>query len=120
MDKSGLSEHAKFKVPYLNGKYIVGTVFIGALAYSLSNGNFIEGLMEKKLLVVFWLTWATLSVMAFKDNFSLLPIMGILTNLYLMTELGTTNWLIFVIWLVIGLVIYFSYGAKHSKLSLKN
>jgi basic amino acid/polyamine antiporter, APA family len=120
MDKSGLSEHAKFKVPYLNGKYIVGTVFIGALAYSLSNGNFIEGLMEKKLLIVFWLTWATLSVMAFKDNFSLLPIMGILTNLYLMTELGTTNWLIFVIWLVIGLAIYFSYGAKHSKLSLKN
>jgi APA family basic amino acid/polyamine antiporter len=30
--------------------------------------------------------------------------------------LGYTNWLRFLIWLVIGLVIYFTYGYKHSVL----
>jgi len=56
-------------------------------------------------------------VMSYKYNFSILPVMGILTNLYLMTELGSSNWLIFVIWLAIGLVIYFSYGYRKSKLA---
>jgi APA family basic amino acid/polyamine antiporter len=55
--------------------------------------------------------------MSYKYNFSTLPVAGILTNLYLMTELGSSNWLIFVIWLAIGLVIYFSYGYRKSKLA---
>jgi APA family basic amino acid/polyamine antiporter len=29
--------------------------------------------------------------------------------------LGWTNWLRLIVWLVIGLVIYFSYGRRHSK-----
>ena len=33
-----------------------------------------------------------------------------------MSELGITNWLRFLIWLAIGLVLYFTYGAKHSLL----
>jgi len=33
---------------------------------------------------------------------------------YLMTELGYTNWLRFLIWLVVGLVIYFTYSYRHS------
>jgi len=37
-----------------------------------------------------------------------------------MTELGSTNWLRFIIWLVIGLVIYFFYGHKNSRLANRN
>jgi len=33
-----------------------------------------------------------------------------------MTQLGYTNWLRFLIWLVIGLVIYVTYSYKHSVL----
>lgn len=58
-----------------------------------------------------------LAVQGFRHNFSLLPVVGVLTNLYLMTELGASNWLIFVGWLAIGLVIYFSYGFRKSKLA---
>jgi len=47
---------------------------------------------------------------------SLIPVLGLLTNLYLISELGITNWMRFLIWLVIGLTLYFSYGNKHSKL----
>jgi hypothetical protein len=35
----------------------------------------------------------------------------------LATQLGITNWSRFVIWLVVGLAIYFFYGRKYSKLS---
>jgi len=69
------------------------------------------------LVIIFWLTWLGLSIYSFKMNFSLLPVVGILINLYLMTELGASNWIIFVIWLVIGLAVYFMYGYKHSKLN---
>ena len=34
-----------------------------------------------------------------------------------MTELGITNWIRFGIWMLVGLVIYFLYGYKHSKLN---
>ncbi|MDI9858814.1 amino acid permease [Flectobacillus roseus] len=117
LDYQGLSKDATFKVPYINGKYIVATLFIIGFSYAISQGTFVEHLQEKPLLAVFWLVWIALSVMAFRYNFSLLPVLGILTNLYLMTELGVTNWAIFIIWLIIGLVIYFGYGYRHSKLS---
>jgi APA family basic amino acid/polyamine antiporter len=46
----------------------------------------------------------------------LFPILGSLFCLVLMLSLPIETWYRFVIWLVIGLVIYFLYGARHSKL----
>ena len=43
------------------------------------------------------------------------PILGILFNGYMMYSLGWVNWARLVIWLAIGLVVYFTYGVKHSK-----
>jgi APA family basic amino acid/polyamine antiporter len=43
------------------------------------------------------------------------PIMGIIVSVALMLGLNRHTWERLVIWLVIGLVIYFSYGRKHSK-----
>lgn len=127
LDYSGISKQSKFRVPYLNGKYLVGLGLIVALVLLFIYG---QGVLEewrtasimyifehKILTIIFWLVWITLSVMSYKYNFSILPVMGILTNLYLMTELGSSNWLIFVIWLAIGLVIYFTYGYRMSKLA---
>jgi len=120
MDHKGLSAQAKFKVPYINGKYLVGLAFIGVTIYALVSMNFSEiksVVATKPLLIVFWLVWITLAILSFIYSFSLLPVLGVLTNLYLMTELGVWNWTAFVIWLAIGLVIYFSYGYKKSKLA---
>jgi len=58
-----------------------------------------------------------LSIFSFLKNFSLIPVYGLLSCFYLMTELGISNWLRFVIWLVIGMVIYFTYSYKHSRLN---
>ena len=43
------------------------------------------------------------------------PVLGILFNGYMMYKLGWVNWARLIIWLIIGLVIYFTYGRKHSK-----
>ena len=44
------------------------------------------------------------------------PIIGIVLAVYLMTRLEAATWWRFAIWLVIGLVIYFTYGIRHSRL----
>jgi APA family basic amino acid/polyamine antiporter len=44
-----------------------------------------------------------------------LPLLGILTNLFMMYKLGWVNWARLIIWLAIGLVIYFTYSRKHSR-----
>jgi basic amino acid/polyamine antiporter, APA family len=43
------------------------------------------------------------------------PLLGVAFCLYLMAELPGTTWLRFVIWLIVGLVIYFTYSRKHSR-----
>jgi APA family basic amino acid/polyamine antiporter len=45
----------------------------------------------------------------------LIPILGILSAGYLMTQLELITWIVMLSWLVVGLVIYFTYSRKHSK-----
>ncbi len=54
---------------------------------------------------------------SFKNNYSLIPVLGLVSCFYLMAQESHTNWYRFLIWLVIGLVIYFSYGRWNSKLA---
>jgi APA family basic amino acid/polyamine antiporter len=48
----------------------------------------------------------------------LVPILGILTCLLLMFSLPVGNWYRLIIWLLIGFVIYFFYGRKHSVMAV--
>ena len=45
-----------------------------------------------------------------------LPILGIIVCAAMIYGLGWTNWLRLIAWLAIGMIIYFGYGIKHSKL----
>jgi basic amino acid/polyamine antiporter, APA family len=45
----------------------------------------------------------------------LVPILGVLFNGYMMYKLGWVNWARLFIWLLIGLVVYFTYGKNHSR-----
>ena len=67
-------------------------------------------------LWIFYFVCVVLAYYAFKYNLSMIPLMGLVSCLYMMSELGVSNWIGFGIWLVIGLVIYFSYGYRKSKL----
>ncbi|MES2593648.1 MAG: amino acid permease [Bacteroidota bacterium] len=58
-----------------------------------------------------------LAVWAFRENLSLIPMLGLVSCLYMMAELGISNWIGFGVWLLVGLLIYFGYSYKKSKLN---
>ncbi len=71
-----------------------------------------------KIPVLFFIViMILLLILSFVKKLSLIPVLGVLSCLYLMTELGVTNWMRFGVWLIVGLVIYFLYGRRHSNLN---
>lgn len=188
----------KFKTPYLNGKYVMPFLIIGALAIIFTNykqealdfisnteelksrDEIIQGLnpneiyflknhlllnhkesfqaygsninhfygskgierlvMDLKILKlpkshfyrygwrhfldkiptwIFILFTFFMAVMTHIKNLSTIPLLGLLSCLYMMSEIKAENWFFFLIWLIIGLFIYAAYGRKYSKLALK-
>ena len=49
--------------------------------------------------------------------FPVTPILGVIGCLYLIASLASITWLVFAIWLAIGLIIYFTYGFRRSRLA---
>ena len=45
------------------------------------------------------------------------PILGIAFNGYMMYKLGWINWARLIVWLIIGLVVYFTYSRHHSQVN---
>ena len=190
-------QRGKFKIPYLNSKFIVPIAFIAALAFAftqyeketkafffnsprmVTTVNFVTSLNGDELKVVkeeivknatpqimlaekvdaesylsalpgdryeqfisaskvsfdkkyesgwslfkhkipmwiFLIICLVISYYCVTKNLSLIPVLGLISCLYMMCELGISNWIGFGIWLVIGLVVYFAYGYRHSKLA---
>jgi len=51
----------------------------------------------------------------FKLPFSpVVPVLGVFSCLYLMVHLPLITWLRFIIWMILGIIFYLSYGKKHS------
>jgi basic amino acid/polyamine antiporter, APA family len=126
------NQEGKFTVPYINGKYIMPAllaiammiVFVCDVAFfakffSLEDPKLsvYEVFMQKLPYFTFFALTIFVTIMSFVKKLSLIPVLGLLSCFYLMTELGIANWQRFIIWLLIGLVIYFVYGYKKSKLS---
>ncbi len=45
------------------------------------------------------------------------PILAVLASFYLMLNLPGATWIRFIVWMVIGLIVYFAYGARRSRLA---
>ncbi|MEI7734613.1 MAG: amino acid permease [Ferruginibacter sp.] len=67
--------------------------------------------------IIFWLLMIGLACFTFFKNYSLIPLLGVSTCLYLLTGMSLSNWVWFGGWLAIGLIFYFLYGYKKSKLA---
>ncbi|MFT3679604.1 MAG: amino acid permease [Ferruginibacter sp.] len=86
--------------------------------------NLDEAALAKKTInistIVFWLTCVVICILAFVKKYSLIPLLGLTTCLYLLTGMTARNWAWFSSWLVLGLIVYFMYGYKKSKLANNN
>ena len=111
---------SKFKVPYVNAQFIFPVALAGTLAlifyyYPTYFSDIFA--WETFPMIIFWIVVIVLCFYTIKNKFSLIPILGLVSCFYLMAQESHTNWMRFIIWLAIGLVVYFLYGYSHSKLS---
>lgn len=117
---------SKFKIPYINAKYWVGLSLILALYFSLPTLNawqhWFPGIWsgaekaDHVIMTCFFIIWTVIAFFSATHNLSLIPVLGLLVNMYLMTQMGAMNWERFLYWCLAGLVIYFGYSYRKSKL----
>lgn len=120
---------SRFKTPHINGKFIVPILFIitavtfhmnangGIGSLFQTNGSGWQGIREQVPFISFGIVFLIMAVLSFLRSYSLIPVLGFLCCSYLLCESGTSNWERFLVWLVIGLIVYFLYGKKKSVLN---
>lgn len=115
----------KFNMPYINSRFLFPLIVVVALvAACLINDNYFGSLFQvtednvsyNVSTIIFWCVMIILSIVTAIKNWSLIPLLGLSTCLYLLTGMTGTNWAWFGSWLALGLLFYFSYGYKKSKL----
>jgi amino acid transporter len=119
-------QHGRFHLPYHNAKYIAPFLGLVALALIVTlDPNHFHRLLGRTgrdpniPLLVFYALCAVLAYFSFRKNWSLIPLLGLVSCCYLLTGMAPSNWKWFGIWLVVGLLLYFAYGWKHSRLAHK-
>jgi amino acid transporter len=120
---------SKFKIPYINSSYYIGIALLAALILiaqsGVNLGEWLQGLYSGEakadhvIMASFFLIWAVMAFFSVTKKLSLIPVLGLLVNLYLMTQMGSTNWERFMYWCLAGVVIYFGYSYRRSKLNVK-
>ncbi len=132
MSKDGLlpklfSEvHPKFRTPWKSNLLLMVFVSIGAAFTPIDRlGN----LTSIGTLFAFIVVCISVVMMRkrrpdlprpFRTPFvPLIPILGMLVNLGLMAGLGAITWSAFLIWMALGLIVYFAYGRHRSVIQLQ-
>jgi amino acid transporter len=130
----------RFNLPYINGQFIFPLLvavalfliafyakgyfaelfnfdFSGNADYQNGDASFMDVATPKISLIIFWAFCILLAIATFIKKYSLIPLMGVSTCMYLLTGMTKSNWAWFLGWLLLGLVIYFLYGFRKSKLA---
>ena len=133
----------RFHLPYINGQFIFPLIVIAAIItawmlsktyfsglfnfdfsadadYVAGKKTFMDMAIPNISLIIFWMSALLLAVFAFIKKYSLIPLMGVITCMYLLTGMSKSNWVWFIGWLALGIIIYFLYGYKKSKLAAKS
>jgi APA family basic amino acid/polyamine antiporter len=128
MSKDGLlpewasKVHPRFRTPYIS-TILVG--FVVATVAALTPINVLGELVSIGTLLAFIIVCAGIWILRRRSPdlprafvapwIPFTPIMGIVVSFYMMYSLGTATWIRLVVWLIIGMVIYFTYSRKHSR-----
>jgi APA family basic amino acid/polyamine antiporter len=114
--------HPKFRTPWKStlvtglGAALFGSLVpIGSLGQMVSIGTLLAFVIVCAAVVILRARRPDLSRPFRTPWVPFVPIMGILISLALMLALNRVTWIRLVVWLVIGMVIYFTYSVKHSK-----
>lgn len=115
-------QKGKFSLPYINAKWIFPVLYI-LFIYLFQDrainavSNLDQESYQEILFILFILLAGVLSVLAFTRNYSLIPLLGVSCCMYLMVEIPAKSWIVFFGWMLLGLLIYFFYGRRKSKLA---
>jgi APA family basic amino acid/polyamine antiporter len=132
----------RFHLPFINGQFIFPLIVVGSIMiawmlsksyftdmlnfdfsadadYTAGKKSFMDMAITNISLIIFWISALILAVLAFVKKYSLIPLMGVITCMYLLTGMSKSNWVWFIGWLGLGIIIYFLYGYKKSKLASK-
>ncbi len=133
MSKDGLlprwasAVHPKFRTPWIS---TIAVGFMVAMAGSLFPINVLGHMVSIGTLLAFVIVCAGIWVLRHTSPDTprpfrapwvpVTPIIGIIVCLYMMVNLNAETWIRLVVWLVIGLIIYFFYSRHHSKVQAAN
>ncbi len=116
------SVRRSFRLPYINGRFIVPAlcaIFLFFAADRIENAlaKLGDDSLQEILFLVYVVLAVTMAILSFIKNFSLIPVMGVLSCAYLLIEIPATSWVYFFVWMILGLLIYFLYGYRKSQLA---
>lgn len=116
------SAAGKFKLPYINGQFLLPLIVAGFIYLFNERAiaavtNIAHESRQEILFLLFLVIAVGLSIFTFIRKFSLIPVLGALSCLYLMIEIPVASWLWFFVWMGVGLLIYAFYGYRKSKLA---
>jgi basic amino acid/polyamine antiporter, APA family len=114
--------NTRFKLPYINGQYILPlllALFMFLFRNRINSAviNFTHESRQEILFLLFLVIAMVIAVLTFIRKYSLIPVLGALSCMYLLIEIPVASWFWFFIWMGVGLLIYAFYGYRKSKLS---
>jgi APA family basic amino acid/polyamine antiporter len=114
--------HPRFRTPWKN-TILVG--FLAAIVGSLTPIDDIGKMVNIGTLLAFVIVCVAIMMLRHMNPdqprpfrtpwVPVVPILGIAFNGYMMYKLGWVNWARLIIWLLIGMVVYFTYSRHHSR-----
>ena len=125
-----LEAKSGFRVPYISGRYVIPGLLIlySMFMHAMPRNHDLtrDWTPDKIPYAVFFAVFYALAVMSWVNRWSLIPVLGVLTNLYLIAGIGHDeesleplflNWLRFGVWSLAGLTVYLVYGYWNSRLA---